>query len=102
MSTKKSRYNDDSSSSRIEQEALKEIETIAELAPNERTRKEAQKLIESVEGGEPATLIQEEELEAVDNVLDETRKAIKKTANEARREIPKYTKAIAELQEETI
>lgn len=35
-------------------------------------------------------------------MLDETKKAIKKTANEAKREIPRYTRALAELQEETI
>ena len=34
MSSKKSKSNDN-----IEQEALKEVEIIAELAPNEKTRK---------------------------------------------------------------
>jgi hypothetical protein len=99
MSTKKSRYNDNSD--KIEQEALKEVETVAELAPNERTRKEAEELIDIIEG-ESATSVQEQELEAVDTVLDETKKAIKKTVNEAKREIPRYTRAVAELQEETI
>jgi hypothetical protein len=99
MSAKKSRYSDNSD--KIEQEALKEVETIAELAPNERTRKEAEKLIETIESGSD-TSVQEQELKAVDTVLDETKKAIKKTANEAKREIPRYTRALAELQEETI
>jgi hypothetical protein len=99
MSTKKSKYNDNSD--KIEQEALKEVETVAELAPNERTRKEAEELIEIIEG-ESDTSVQEQGLEAIDTVLDETKKAIKKTANEAKREIPRYTRAMAELQEETI
>jgi hypothetical protein len=99
MSTRKSKYNDNSD--KIEQQALKEVETVAELAPNERTRKEAEKLIEMIEG-ESATSVQEHELEAVDILLDETKKAIKKTTNEAKREIPRHTKAMAELQEETI
>jgi hypothetical protein len=34
--------------------------------------------------------------------LDDTKKAIKKTANEAKREIPKYIRAIGDLQEDTI
>lgn len=99
MSTKKSRYNDNSD--KMEQEALKEVETIAELAPNERTRREAEELKETIEG-ESTTSIQEQELEAVDSVLDETKKAVKKTTNEAKKEIPRYTRAMAELQQETI
>ena len=99
MSTKKSRYNDNSD--KMEQEALKEVETIAELAPNERTRREAEELIEKIEG-ESTTSIQEHELEAVDSVLDETKKAIKRTTNEAKKEIPRYTRAMAEFQQETI
>lgn len=99
MSTKKSRYNDNSD--KMEQEALKEVETIAEFAPNERTRREAEELIETIEG-ESTTSVQEQELQAVDSVLDETKKAIKRTANEAKKEIPRYTRAMAELQQETI
>ena len=40
-----------------EQQALKEAEIVAELAPNEKTRKEAEKLIETVENG--STSVQE-------------------------------------------
>jgi len=85
----------------MEEEALKEVETVAELAPDKRTRKEAEELIETIEG-ESATSVQKQELEAVDDVLDETKKAIKKTVNEAKKEIPRYTRAMAELQQETI
>src|SRR6478609_5864201 len=75
--------NDD----KAEQEALKEVEIVAELAPNEKTRKEAEKLIETVENG--STSVQEQEQEAIETVLDETKRTIKKTANEAKREIPR-------------
>src|SRR6478672_11864261 len=95
MSSKKSNNND-----KAEQEALKEAEIVAELAPNEKTRKEAEKLIETVENG--STSVQEQEQEAIETVLDETKKAIKKTVSEAKREIPRYTQAIGQLQEETI
>ena len=86
---------------KAEQQALKEVEIIAELAPNEKTRKEAEKLIEIVEDG-PATTVQEQEQEAIGTVLDETKRTIKKTVNEARREIPRYTQAMGQLQEETV
>ena len=88
------------SDDKAEQQAIKEAEIVAELAPNEKTRKEAEKLIETVENG--STSIQEQEQEAIETVLDETKKAIKKTANEAKREIPRYIRAIGDLQEETI
>ena len=96
MSSKKSKSNDN-----IEQEALKEVEIIAELAPNEKTRKEAEKLRATIEG-ESAASVHEQELEGVDNVLDETKKALKNTANQAQIEIPKYTKVMGELQEEGV
>ena len=49
-----------------------------------------------------ATSVQEQEQEAIETVLDETKRTIKKTVNEAKREIPRYTQAIGQLQEETI
>ena len=99
MSTKNQNKKFDNG--RAEEQALKEAEIIAELAPNEKTRREAEKLIETVENGS-ATTVQEQEQEAIETVLDETKRAIKKTANEAKREIPKYIRAIGDLQEETI
>src|SRR6476660_1675308 len=92
---KKTNKND-----KAEQEAIKEAEIVAELAPNEKTRKEAEKLIETVEN--ESTSIQEQEQQAIETVLDETKRAIKKTVSEAKREIPRYTQAIGQLQEETI
>jgi hypothetical protein len=93
---KSDNYND-----KAEQQALKEVEIVAELAPNEKTRKEAEELIETVENGSSST-VQEQEQEAIETVLDETKRGIKKTVNEAKREIPKYIKAIGDLQEGTI
>src|SRR6476646_1156819 len=98
MSSKNKKPDD--KNDKAEQQALKEAEIVAELAPNEKTRKEAEKLIETVENG--STSIQEQEQEAIETVLDETKRAIKKTVSEAKREIPRYTQAIGQLQEETI
>ena len=99
MSSKKSKSNGNNGN--IEQEALKEVEIIAGLAPNEKTRKEAEKLRASIEGKSAASL-HKQELEGVDNMLLETKKALKNTANQAQIEIPKYTKVMGELQEEGI
>ena len=100
MSSKNNIKKSDNSNDKAEQQALKEAEIVAELAPNEKTRKEAEKLIETVENG--STSVKEQEQEAIETVLDETKRTIKKTVNEAKREIPRYTQAIGQLQEETI
>jgi hypothetical protein len=101
MSTKNLNKKSDNNNNRAEEQALKDAEIVAELAPNERTRKEAEGLIERVQDGS-ATTVQEQEQEAIETVLDDTKRAIKKTANEAKREIPKYIRAIGGLQEDTI
>ena len=100
MSSKSLNKKYDNKNDKAEQEALKEVEIVAELAPNEKTRREAEKLIETVENG--STSIQEQEQEAIETVLDETKRTIKKTVNEAKREIPKYSEAMGQIQEETI
>ena len=101
MSSKNLNKKSSDNNDKEEQQALKEVEIVADLAPNEKTRKEAEKLIETVENGSAST-IQEQEQEAIETVLDETKRIIKKTVNEAKREIPKYTQAMGQLQEETI
>ncbi|MGA9219457.1 MAG: hypothetical protein WBZ50_12515 [Nitrososphaeraceae archaeon] len=101
MSSKNLNKKSDDKNDKAEQQALKEVEIVAELAPNEKTKKEAEELIETVESASSST-VQEQEQEAIENVLDETKRAIKKTVNEAKREIPKYIKAIGDLQEGTI
>jgi hypothetical protein len=100
MSSKNLNKKSDDKNGKAEQQALKEAEIVAELAPNEKTRKEAEKLIETVENG--STSVQEQEQEAIETVLDETKRTIKKSVNEAKREIPKYTEAMGQIQEETI
>src|SRR6476646_6847753 len=101
MSSKNPNKKSDNNNNRAEEQALKEAEIVAELAPNERTRKEAEELIEKVQD-DSATTVQEQEQEAIETVLDETKRTIKKTVNEAKREIPKYTEALGQIQEETI
>ena len=101
MSSKNLNKKSNDNNDKEEQQALKEVEIVADLAPNEKTRKEAEKLIETVENGSAST-IQEQEQEAIETVLDETKRIIKKTVNEAKREIPRYTQAMGRLQEETI
>jgi hypothetical protein len=101
MSSKNLNKKSDDKNDKAEQQALKEVEIVAELAPNEKTRKEAEELIVTVESASSST-VQEQEQEAIETVLDETKRAIKKTVNEAKREIPKYIKAIGDLQEGTI
>ena len=81
MSSKNINKKSDDNNDKVEQQALKEVEIIAELAPNEKTRKEAEKLIETVEQSS-ATTVQEQEHEAIETVLDETKRAIKNTTNE--------------------
>jgi len=98
MSSKNLNKKSDNDNDKAEQQALKEAEILAELAPNEKTRKEAEKLIETVQD-DSATTVQEQEQEAIETVLDETKRAIKKTANEAKREIPRYIRAIGDIQE---
>jgi HEPN domain-containing protein len=108
MSSKNLNKKSDNKNDKAEQQALKEVEIVAELAPNEKIGKEAEKLIETAEKlietaeNGSATTVQEQEQEAIETVLDETRRTIKKTVNEAKREIPRYTQAMGQLQEETI
>ena len=100
MSSKNLNKKSDDKNDKAEQQTLKEVEIVAELAPNEKTRKEAETNRNRRESS--SSTVQEQEQEAVETVLDETKKAIKKTVSEAKREIPKYIKAIGDLQEGTI
>jgi molecular chaperone DnaK (HSP70) len=96
MSSKNLNKKSDNNTDRAEKQALKEAEILAELAPNQNTRKEAEELLEKVPDN-PATTVQEQEQEAIETVLDETKRAIKKTVNEAKREIPRYAQAMGQL-----
>ncbi|MFL6357984.1 MAG: hypothetical protein ACJ72V_01415, partial [Nitrososphaeraceae archaeon] len=46
--------------------------------------------------------LQREQEQAVTKALDESKDNIKKTTNEARREIPRFTEVIADYQENTV
>ena len=69
MSYKNLNKKSDDKNDKAEQQALKEVEIVAELAPNEKTRKEAEKLIETVEDSSFPVTIQEQEREAVETVI---------------------------------
>ena len=73
---KKSNDNND----KAEQEALKEVEIIAELAPNEKTRKEAEKLMETVENDDKAEQEALKEVEIIAELApnEKTRKEAEK------------------------
>src|SRR5262245_29952334 len=83
-----------------DKQALKEAKMVAELAPDAKTRREAQGVIETIEDN--VLTAQEQEQQVLENNLSETKKIISKTANQANREIPKYTEALAELSKDTI
>ena len=66
MSSKNLNKKSDDKNDKAEQQALKEVEIVAELAPNEKTRKEAEELIETVESASGSTVQeQEQEQEAI-------------------------------------
>ncbi|MEP6576456.1 MAG: hypothetical protein ABJB85_08525 [Nitrososphaerota archaeon] len=86
-----------------EQKALAEAETIAKLAPNEKTRNEARNLAEQLtESVEERPTLQDKQEKELDKVLDETKKNINKTTNEAKWEASRFAKAIGDLQKQTI
>jgi hypothetical protein len=83
-----------------DKQALKEAKIVAELATDAKTRIEAQEVIETIEDN--VLSVQEQEQQVLENNLSGTKKIITKTANQANREIPKYTEALAELSKDTI
>ena len=89
MASKKSTNND-----KEEEQALKEAEIVAELAPNEKTRKEAEKLIETVES-ESNTFAQDNS-----EIFDTYKKGVLKITEELSKFQPQYAQSISNLQEE--
>src|SRR4029079_3720962 len=89
MSSKKSNNGD-----KEEELALKEAEIVAELAPNEKTRKEAEKLIETVER-QSNTFAQDSS-----EIFDTYKKGILKITEELSKFQPQYTQSISNLQQE--
>jgi len=77
-----------------EEQALKEAEIVAELAPNEKTRKEAEKLIETVES-QSNTFAQDSS-----EIFDTYKKGVLKITEELSKFQPQYAQSISKLQEE--
>ena len=94
MSSKNSDKKFDDKNDNDEQEALKEAEIVAELAPNEKTRKEAEKLIETVES-QSNTFAQYSS-----EIFDTYKKGILKITEELSKFQPQYAQSISKLQEE--
>jgi hypothetical protein len=76
MSTKNLNKKSDNNNNRAEVQVLKDAEVVAELAPNLRTTKEAEELIERVQD-DSATTVQEKGKGARETLLDETKTAIR-------------------------
>jgi hypothetical protein len=89
MSSKKSNNND-----KAEQEALKEAEIVAELAPNEKTRKEAEKLLETVESQSNTFAKDSSE------IFDTYKKGVLKITEELSKFQPQYAQSISNLQQQ--
>jgi hypothetical protein len=89
MSSKKSNNSD-----KEEEQALKEAEIVAELAPNEKTRKEAEKLIETVES-QSNTFAQDSS-----EIFDTYKKGVLKITEELSKFQPQYAQSISNLQQE--
>jgi hypothetical protein len=89
MSSKKSNNND-----KEEEQALKEAEIVAELAPNEKTRKEAEKLIETVES-QSNTFAQDSS-----EIFDTYKKGVLKITEELSKFQPQYAQSFSNLQQE--
>jgi hypothetical protein len=70
----------------------------SEFAKDARNRREAKIVADKLE----ATVEQNEEKQAIENVLDKTKDEIKVATREAAKEIPQYTQRLGDLQEQTI
>ena len=87
--SKKSDNND-----KAEQEALKEVEIVAELAPDKETRKEAEELIETVEN--QSNSIAQDSSE----IFETYKQGVLKFTEAISKFQPKYAEAISNLQQE--
>ena len=109
MSSKNLNKKSDDKNDKAEQQALKEAEIIAELAPNEKTRKEAEKLIETVENESTASL--QEAKETMSNpqsnsiakdsseIFDTYKQGVLKATEELSKFQPNYAESVSKLQE---
>ena len=84
------------SDDKAEQEALKEAEIVAELAPNEKIRKEAEELIETVETRSNSIAQDSSE------IFGSYKQGVLKVTEEVSKFQPQYAEAISKLQQEYI
>ena len=96
MASKNTSKNSDDYNDKAEQQALKEVEIIAELAPNEKTRKEAENLIETVES-QSNTIAQDSS-----EIFDTYKHGVLKVTEEVSKFQPQYAQSISNLQQEYI
>ena len=96
MASKNTNKNSDDYDDKAEQQALKEVEIIAELGPNEKTRKEAEELIETVES-QSNTIAQNSS-----EIFDTYKQGVLKVTEEVSKFQPQYAQSISNLQQEYI
>ena len=96
MASKNTSKNSDDYNDKAEQQALKEAEIIAELAPNEKNRKEAENLIETVES-QSNTIAQDSS-----EIFDTYKQGVLKVTEEVSKFQPQYAQSISNLQQEYI
>ena len=109
---KKSDNKKNENEDKEEQQAIKEVEIVAELAPNEKTRKEAEELIETVENGSTTTLQEAKEtISTADSnpiaqdsseIFDTCKQGVLKLTEAISKFQPQYAEAISKLQQEYI
>jgi len=78
----------DNKNDKEEQKAIEEVEIVAELAPDEKTRKEAEKLVETVEK------------ERSSEIFDTYKQDMLKVTKEVSKFQPRYAESISNLQQE--
>ena len=86
--------------------AQKDAEVVSEFAKDARNRKEAKtisnKLESEIKDKEGDVKIEQQQEQAIENILDETKNNIRLTAKTATKELPRYTQKIGDIQEETV
>jgi hypothetical protein len=86
--------------------AQKDAEAVSEFAKDARNRKEAKtisnKLESEIKDKEGNVKIAQQQEQAIENILDETKNNIRLTTRTATKELPQYTRKIGDMQEETI
>jgi hypothetical protein len=86
--------------------AQKDAEVVSEFAKDARNRKEAKtisnKLESEIKDKEGDVKIAQQQEQAIENLLDETKNNIRLTTRTATKELPQYTQKIGDIQEETV